>query len=877
MPTLLARLTALLFRSRSDRELDEEMRLHLDLLVARLRADGLDDREARRRARIEFGPITSLREEARDACGVRAFEELVRDVRFGFRTLIGRPGFLTVVLLTLGVGVGGSAAIFGAVNSILLKPLPYPDADRVMAIWQHDRRSGDQRQEVAPANFLDWRERSRPFEPLSAMEPYGLDWLSPDGPVYLHTWLVYEGFFDVFRTPPLLGRTFRLEEHQPGRGDVVVLGYDLWRTRFAGAEDVVGRVLTLDGRPYTVVGVMPRGFAIPSDDIVWAPKVLEGWEENSRTSAFYTVFGRLREGVGIGEGVADLDRVATQLSHEHPRTNRFTGVAVVPLPEQIVGSVRTALWLLFGSVVLVLAVVAASVASMQFARAAARGREFALRSALGAGRGRVVRQLVTENLVLGALGTALGFALARLAVDAIRRLAPADLPRIAEMSADRDVLVFAACLSLLVVLSTGIVPILVAGRARLQPALGGRTFTGGRVLAHLQAALVVFQFCASLVLLVGAGLLMRSFVAVLNQPAGFRTDGVVALTVQTWSHYPDGAARAGFVREVVERLSAAPGIAAAGMTSSVPLMETIGAELAPLTIEGAPPLPDGQSPPLVHFTIAAGGLFEAFSIPLIEGRLFETRDHAASTPVAIINEAFRKQHFPNVQPIGRRILLARASLGAEPRVVVGVVGDVRRFGLHESPRPGVYLPHAQAPTGANAFIVRGEGRPADLLRQTKRTIWQLNPAIAIYQETTMADLVDISVGERRFLLVLLSVFAAMAVVLAAAGIFGLMSFVTAQRTREYGVRLALGARREQLLGVVLRRAMALAVVGISCGLLAALALTRVLTGMLYGVTPFDPLTFVVAGFVLCVTAALAGFYPATRAANVNVSELLQNE
>jgi putative ABC transport system permease protein len=558
------------------------------------------------------------------------------------------------------------------------------------------------------------------------------------------------------------------------------------------------------------------------------------------------------------------------------------GVAVVPLPEHVVGRVRRALLLLLGAVALVLLVVTASVASMQLARAASREREFAVRSTLGAGTGRLARQLLAENLLLAGLGTAVGFALARLALDAIRALAPTDLPRAHELRADADVLLFALLVSLLTVFATGIAPLVLAGRARLQAGLaqGGRTATGGRLLARAQGALVVFQLCTSLVLLIGAGLLIRSFVSVLAQERGFRSEGVVSVTVHSWSYYTKAPDRAAFVRDVVERLRALPGVKSAGMTSSLPLQEMIGAEQAPVTIEGAPPVAAGETAPLVHFAIATPGLFETLGIPVRRGRPFDERDDAAAAPVVLVNEAFVRRHFPDENPLGRRIALGGSASGQQApvlREIVGVVGDVRRFALHQEARPGVCVPHAQMPSGAHAFVVWGEGRPAELLSQTRKAIWQLNPAIPINRETTMAALVGASVRERRFLLALLSGFAAMALGLAAAGLFGLMSYLTAQRTREFGVRMALGAARSQLVSLVLRRGLLLAATGMAIGLLGALAVTRVLSGMLYNVTPFDAKTFLASAALLLATAVAASFYPAWRAATIDPIRALREE
>jgi putative ABC transport system permease protein len=809
------------------------------------------------------------------------FDDLARDLRHGLRALVRRPGFMAIVVLTVGIGGGGSAAIFGAIDGILLTPLPYQEPGRLLTVWQHDRTSGD-RQEVAPGNFLDWRERNGAFEYLTAMEPFGLDWQSTEGPVYLPTWLVYEDFFEVFGTAPLLGRGFRRDEHQPGRGDVVVLGYALWKARFAGAQDIVGRTLVLDKRPHTVVGVMPEGFAVASDDIVWVPKVLAGWEKDNRTSNFYSVFGRLQVGMTPQQANADLNTIAAQLARDYPRTNTAIGVTVVPLADQIVGAVRGVLWLLLGAVALVLAVITASVATMQLARAASRGREFAVRAALGAGPGRVARQLLAENFILAACSTALGFAVARFALDSVRVLAPADFPRVTELRADIDVLLFCAALTTLAVIITGIVPALLAGRRQLQTTLtqGTQALAGSRFIARAQSVLVTLQICISLVLLVGAGLLMRSFVSVVGENRGFRTDDVATVTIQAWDYYREPSERVRFAREVMERLALLPNVKAAGMTSSVPLMETIGAEQAPVAVEGAPPAPAGASLPLVNYSVVAGRFFEALAIPLRNGRLFTARDDLGTPPVVAVNETFVRQFFPMADPIGRRIILGgplRGQNGPTTREIVGIVGDVRRLALHEPPRPSIYVPHAQQPVGANAFIVWGGGSPAAVLRQIKSTIWEVNPTLPIYRETTMADLVGMSVRERRFVMTLLSSFAVMALALAGAGMFGLMSYVTGQRTREFGVRLALGSERFQLLAFVMQHGVVLVIAGTLLGLVGAITLTRWMGSMLYSVTPLDPITFIFASVVLASTTILASLYPAWRAASTDPIRALRQD
>lgn len=881
LPALpFSRQLRLLFGGRrAERELEAEMQLHLEMLAAQFREQGFGANEARRRANLAFGSREPLRAEARDARGFVRTRDLARDLRFGVRSLARRPGFPALALLTLGIGVGGAAGIYGATHSVLMNPLPYADPERLVAAWQFDHASGE-RQSVSPANFLDWRERATAFETLTALEPFGFDWLSPDdGSVYLDARLVYEGFFDVFRSPPLLGRTFLPEENQPGRGAVAVLGHGLWMTRFGGDRDVVGRVITLDGSPYTVIGVMPQTFAIPGNDVIWVPKTLEGWEERSRTSNFYAVFGRLAPGVALDQATADLERVAAALSREYPTANASIGVVLVPLHDQIVGGIRSALWLLLGAVTLVLVVVLASVTSLQLARAVGRTDEFTVRTALGAGPGRVARQLTSENLLLGGVGTAVAFVTAWLVLMAVRSLAPSDLPRISEISADGEVLLFAAAISVLAVLATGVVPVLAAARPRLQGALGqaGRGQTGSRTLVRMLSGLVILQIGLTFVLLVAGGLLLRSFAAVVSQPAGYQTVGVSVVTVQSWDYVDGPAGRAGFVQEAVERIARIPGVVAAGMASSVPLMDAFGAEFAPLTLDGAPRRAD-QNPPLVRYTVASPGLLEALAIPLRTGRRFDSLDQADSLPVALVNERFVNRFFPDRDPIGMRIQLGGGLAGAQgpiDREIIGIVGDVRQAALHQAPAPALYLVHTQVPTGANAFVARTRGDAETLVRQTARAIGEVNPAIPIHRETTMEQLVAQSMRQRRFVLVMVGGFALLALLLASAGILGLMTFVTGQRAKEYGIRRALGAEAPELVALVLRRGLTLAGTGIVGGILVALTGTRLMEGLLFGVTPLDPRVFVVAVLGFAAVAVAATLYPAFRAARLSLIEVLR--
>ena len=867
---ILRRLRALFSREQLDRDLDDEIRFHLEMDAEAAHRRGQDAP-----ARASLGNVPLVKDEVRDTRGVRPFEDFLTDVRVAVRGLIRRPTFTLASLATFALGAGGVAAVFGAINGILLTPVPYDEPERMVVAWEWSN-SHSRQQEASPGNFLDWRERATAFEHLVAAEPYGLDWKSPDGPVYLNTWLVTESFFDAFGVRPLLGRTFRADEHQQGRGRVLVLGWAKWQRQFGGDSSVVGRIITLDGGPWEIVGVMPRSFdALDGNDLVWVPKVLAGWEPTARTAPFWTVFGRIKPGVTLEQAGADLSRVAAQLGAEHPRTNASIGAVLVPVTEQVVGGARRSLWLLLGAVGVLLLVAAANVTGLQLARALDRGREFAVRTAIGASGNRMVRQLVTESLVLAGLGSLVGFALAFGGLGLVRRLAPPEVPRPEQLQADLPVLLVAVGVGLLTALVAGITPALSAARSNPARGLteGGRAFTAGPLARRFRAALVGGQFAFALVLLVGAGLLFRSFVAILTQDRGFQSDRVLIAITQAWDYFPTPEARAEYVRQASERLRQVAGVEAVGMTSSIPLNENIGAEtgLVALQGQGTTDLPE------VHAVIATGAYFDALRIPLRGGRVFTDDDRAATAQVAIVNDAFARRFFPGEDPVGKRITMGISRAPKVEREIVGVVADVRRHALHEEARPAVYVPHAQAPTGATGFIIRTRADPDLVTDAVKAVFAGLNASMPVSKVTTMDRLVGESMRERRFLLTLLAGFALAGLGLAATGIFGVMSYITGERTREIGVRMAFGADRASVLGMVLSDGTRIAGAGILAGLAGALLTTRVLSGMLYGVRALDPLTFVGGAVLLLAVGLAATWIPARRAAGLDPVDALRAE
>ena len=866
------------------KEVDDEIAFHLRMREDALRRQGMSEEEASLRARQRFGDADAIRQQCSeiDEERVRAVrrtefvDELKQDLRYAVRMLARRKGFTAVIILTLAIGIGATAAMFAAVHGVLLRPLPYHDVDRVITVWQYDRKEAAQK-DVAPANFLDWKERVRSFEHFAGAEPYGQKWSGPRGPESLFTWMVTEEFFSVLRVRPLLGRAFLPDDFQPGRERVVVVSYEFWRNSLSADSAVVGRPIQLDDQAWTLVGVMPRGVVFPEGQELWAPKIFTEEERQRRGSMYYTVIGRLRPDVSLDAATAELETISAQLAREHPRTNADVGVSLVPLPEHVLGGVRNALSILFGAVAFLMLIACANVANLYLADAARRTREFSLRIALGAGRGRIARQLLTESLMLCLAGGAAGLLLARLTLDAIRVMAPASLPRIDEVSIDPVVIGFTFGISAMAAIIVGLVPLryAAAGPASHGLLTATRSATGGRAGRRLRGGLVVAEMALACVLLVGAGLLIRSFVALLGVEPGYRTSNVVSMTVFAWDYYPTAEARVEYVREATTRLGALPGVVSVAATSSLPLSGAIGAQRATFDVAGRP-TPDGAQQPASHATSATPAFFDVMGMRLLRGRVFTEGDRPASTPVVIINESLARRHFPGEDPIGKQM---RVRFAGAPvlREIVGVVADVRHGGLQDDPKAGLFVPHSQMATGSLTFVTRTSLPSANVMRQAQATLQGINPALPIAWVRTIEEMLSESLRSRRFQLSLLGGFALTALILAAIGIYGVISYTTRERTRELGVRLALGARGGDVLRLVLRDGTALAAGGVVVGVVGAAALTQLLSGMLFNVTPLDPLTFLGGAAVLLVVATVACYLPARRAANLDPVAALREE
>jgi len=875
---LFRRLRSLIDGRNRDADLEEELRFHIDMTAARNRAQGMDDDSAQAHATQSFGGVLQHREDAHDSRGVRRVEDFLQDVRFGLRALARQRVFTVVAVATLAIGIGGTTAIFGAVYSVLLAPLPYPDADRIVTLWETSQGNPDERNAVSPGNFLDWQERARSFSMMAAIEPYSLDYVGADGPERFQTSLVTKDFFSILAAPPLLGRLFQPEEFTAGRSRVVVLSERIWQSRFGGDSTIIGRALVLDSVPTTVIGVVGTDVEMVRSEHLWMPKVFRADEREDRTSAYYSIGARLKPGVSLEASQREMATLAHELAVAHGGPTSKGSALVLPLTDVILGDARRPLLLLLGAVGFVLLVSCSNVANLQLAQTVRRGRELAIRAALGAGRGRLVRQLLAESIVLALIGGAAGVAVAYLGVGAIRALAPADLPRVEEIGLSTPLLLFSLALSVLTAMLFGTIPMIEAGRAQRGESLvggGERSGTGSRARRRTQRALVGTEIALAMVLLVGAGLLARSFNSLLRVERGYDTTGVTNVTLQAWSYYPTPQARTAFVDEAVSRLQAIPGVTSAGMTSSLPLSVPIGMERTSALIEGQPRVAPGEQPS-IRVASTSSGYFATMQNPVRRGRVFDGSDRSGSIPVVVVNEALARRYWPGGDAIGKRVTFGFMSRPVE-RTVVGVVADMRHEGLAADPEPMAFIPHAQASSGAMQFVIRAAMPANEAQQAVRRELSALNGAMPLSEVTSLEARLADSLRERRFQLSMLVAFSVTALLLAAIGIYGMMSYMTTERTKEIGVRIAVGALPADVVRMVMRQGVALTAISMVVGLAGAVALTRLMTGMLFGVGAMDPLTYVAAALALFAVAGLASWIPARRAASIDPLVALRSE
>ncbi len=878
---LRRRLRALLFNRAAERELDAELRYHLERETEQNLAAGMTAEEARYAALRGFGGVEQSREQCRDARGVRAVEELCQDLRYGGRMLRKNPGFTLVAVVTLALGIGANTAIFSVVNAVLLKPLPYASPERLVTLWGTAANTGAGNIPFSYLNFTDYKNQAQTLEHVAACDTTEAVLASADAePETLSGARVSSDLFPLLGVAPMLGRAFSAEEDRPGGAAVVVISHGLWQRRFSSDPQVVGRQVMLGERSTKVIGVMPRGFTFPVEEETsdyWVPLAGDPNRTellSNRHGKFLTIVARLKQGVRFEQAEAEALVIARRLEAQYPDANTGWRARLVPLQEDIVGGVRPALLILLGAVALVLLIACANVANLLLARAGARAKEVAIRTALGASRARIMRQLLTESLLLSLAGGGLGLLLAEWLVDVIVAAGPASLPRLADVNLDASVLGFTLLVSILTGLVFGLAPALRASKTDLSEPLkeGGRSSTEGARRNPLRGLLVVSEVALSLMLLIGAGLLIKSFVRLLQTDPGYQTERVLTASLSlSKTKYPEPEQQAAVYQQVLGRVAALPGVEAAGAASLLPLGGRDSYNV--FQVEGRTPFAAGQEP-TVRYQVVSPDYFRAMGIQLRRGRFFTEGDTKGAPQVLIVNEAFARRHFSGEDPVAQRLVIG----DDPPREIVGVVGSVRHRGLDEEPQPEFYVSYLQAPRSRLSLVVRAAANdPAELAASVRGAIREVEKDQLVGEVRTMDTLVSHSVAPRRFQMLLLGSFALVALLLAGVGIYGVMAYAVAQRRHEIGVRLALGAQRGDVIRLVVRQGMTPALVGAGVGLIGAFAGTRVIESLLYGVSAGDPIVFVGVSALLLLTALLACYLPARRATGIDPAIALRHE
>jgi putative ABC transport system permease protein len=886
-------LQGMLRRSRMESEMDTELRFHVEAYADDLVRRGVAREEALRRARLEFGGIENAKEECREARGVHLAETLLQDLRYGLRTMLRSPGFTVTAVLALALGIGANTAIFSVVNAVLLRPLPYDQPDRLMQLWHTPPQKsfpGMPTFAVSPANFLDWRKQNHTFEGMSAYG-FGRYTLTGSGhPEAIRMVAGTVGLFSILHAQPLLGRGFIQGEDEAGRDHEVVLSYGFWHRYFVGNPDVVGKNIQLNGQAFTVIGVMGPAFDFPiSSDPnqrtqMWKPLAWTDQQRAIRDNHNYAVIARLKDGVRLPQAQAELDAISNALAQEYPNDNKGWGAIAIPLRDDLVGDVRPALLILLGAVALVLLIACANVANLMLARALSRRKEIAVRTALGATRRRLLQQALSETLLLAFAGGALGLVFARFGLMAILKLVGERLPRSNEIALDGWVLAFTLSISLLTGLAAGLLPALRMAKADLNQALKqglGRTAAdsgGGRT----RNALVVSEVALSLMLLIGAGLLIRSLWVLHHVNPGFDPSHVVTMAVSVpTGKFAEAAQQINYFGRVLDRVRALPGVQSAGLIDSLPLSDDGSHQ--PISVEGRPPAPMADLPE-VDVRLISPGYMSAMHVPLLSGRDVDDSDVAGRPGAVLISESMAKSLWPNEDAIGKHLTLY--FFPELPRVVVGVVGDVKMNAMNEKqPAPTLYFPVTQmsVPRGETwrsfgmKVAVRTNAAPLSVAPAIAGAIREIDEEVPLLNIRTMDDSVSASLSQARFTMLLLGAFAGLALLLAVVGIYSVMSFAVSRRTNEIGIRVALGASRSNVLVLIVRQALVLALIGSVIGIVGALSLSRLMASQLYGVRPTDPVTFITVAALLMMVSLVASYIPAQRAMRVDPMIALRYE
>jgi len=863
-------------RSRLD-DISDEIRSHIEEKTDEFVASGMSRADAEAAARRAFGNVVKLQETARDVWRFASFiESLATDVRYALRGLAQKPGFTIAVILTLALGIGANTAIFSVVNAVVLRPLPFAEPEHLVWLWDTQPQLP-----TAPASlpdFLDWKEQNRSFEYLAAFLSGNTFLNTGDGTRDTPVGVVTPEMFALFRVRPILGRTFTAEETLPGRSRVAVLSHGLWQSLFGSDPNVLGRTIELSGTPHTVIGVMPAGFSFPNQAELWRPLLIDP-NRLDRGPHYLRILGRLKPGVTLPQAQGEMSAIAARLAQQDPEKIAGHGVKLELLRDVLVGDIASALFILLGAVGFVLLIACANVANLLLSRVGARQKEIAVRAALGASRLRLVRQMLTESILLAVAGGAAGLMIALVGVKWLVSFGPDTLPRVREIAVDPGMTGFTLLISVVTGVLFGLVPALQISRSAFADALkeSGRT-SAGLHRSRLRSALVISEVALSLVLLIGAGLMIRSF-AKLNQiDPGFNPSRLLTLRVTLLPNkYREDERVAQFYAQLLEGAATTPGIVSVGAISYLPVTGGITNDY--FTIEGRPPVAK-EAQPIAEYRVVTPHYFEAMGIPPLAGRDVAETDTKQTPNVVVINDAFARQHFAGENPLGQRIKLQGQQ--RDPLLIVGVVGNVRNGGLDEQPTPEVYVPFLQDPLSQTyqrsmTIIARTKSEPSAVAGSLRVALTTLDKSLPVYAVKSMTEHLHETLTRRRFNLILLSIFGSVALALAAIGIYGVISYGINQRTHEIGIRLALGANRYDVLKLVAKQGMMLTLSGVALGLFAAWGLTRLIKTLLFDVSVTDPLTFIVIALLLAFVALLACSIPARRAMKVDPMIALRYE
>jgi putative ABC transport system permease protein len=875
---LRLRIRSLFHRDQLDRELNDELTFHIDQRTEKNHAAGMDAAEARQAANRQLGNATSIKEDTRNLRTFPSAENFAHDLRYGSRTLIKTPLFALIAIATLALGIGASTSIFSVVNSVLLRPLPFVQPDRLVQVWESAPRHSvaNLRNVVNPINFLDWTEQNRAFSGMAAIVDTSTRLGLGHEPLQVPAMLVTPQFFSLLGVPPLLGSTFTDGDGKEGEEIHLILTYEFWQQQFGGDPGIVGRHLQNNERPATIIGVMPRGFALPNiRGSVFLPDAIDRSPAFAEQGRYLSVIARLKPGVTLQQADDDMKRVAQYTAATRPNFDTGWSAVVEPMLQDATREVELPLLLLLGAVGFVLLIACANVANLLLMRGAGRERELAVRVALGAGRGRVVCQLLAENLVLAVLGTLAGLATAQWGLQALLTLIPkaAPLPRMESIRIDMPVFLFALGLTFCTTLLFGLLPALRLSRIDLLDALkqgSSRTGVGGN--RRLRQSLIVAEIALALMLSVGAGLLLRSFQRLTSVNLGFRTDNLVTMRVFVMDNTDDAPKRARYLNNLVGAVRNVHGVEAAGFVHFLPLMDRLSGSCFAVGAK----LPEKETDaPDAQFLVVSSHYFDAMRTPFFAGRDFNEHDLPDAPTSVIVNRAFVQKFLPGRDPIGQQVNVCWTV--KNPGRIIGVVGDARQTRLKDNPVPTIFLANSQGAAYAVTLVIRTADDPSQIIRPVESAIHTYDPQQAISEVQTMDHVFSDSAADARFQLVLLLIFAGIAIVLAMIGVYGVVSYSVTQRTPEIGVRVAMGAGTSEIERMVLREALLLAGLAVAIGLAGAFAVTRVMEAVLYETAPNDPVTLAIAAIGILVVVTAAALVPARRATHVDPLVALRYE